>query len=515
MHSRKSVSLSNESESIVYLVGAGPGRADLISVRGAELIKSADCIVCDKLVNPVLLRSARPDAEIVNVPKRIGDRSFTQDQINRLLVEKARVHQRTVRLKGGDPGIFGRCSEEAAALAEAGIRFEIVPGITAGIAAAEYSGIMLTDRQYSSQVVFVTGKEAEGKDQSNIDWRWLANFGGTIVFYMGVGSIGTIAGNLTANGMSGQTPAAVIADATFPTQRVVRARLSEIEERCRQQNIEAPAVIVVGAAAEGDERLNWFMSMPLFGKTIIVTRDVRGNAEFAGKVVARAGTPVEFATIEMRALTHRNEFVRTLAEFSRYEWVVFTSRNGVTVFFDAMRGLGKDARVFGHAGVAAIGEQTASELARCGIRADFTPTVFTGKELGRQLLALTDMRGKKVVLLRSEAASGDLPDLLRQGGAEVQDTAIYTTVAAGGDGTELSERIRGDGVDWVTFASPSAVRAFVERIPTETVNSSKAKVASIGPVTSQQLRALGVRVDLTAQRHTIDGLLDAIEEACR
>jgi uroporphyrinogen III methyltransferase/synthase len=500
---------------MAYLVGAGPGRADLITLRGADLLRIADCIIVDKLANPALLELARKDAEIIHVPKRIGPGSFTQDQINRILVEKALAGKTVVRLKGGDPCIFGRCTEEAALLNEAGVDFEIVPGITAAIAASEYTGIMLTDRRYSSQVAFITGREAEGKEDSNLDWDVLAHFPGTLVFYMGITTLPTIAGQLMANGMSGQMPVALVANATLPSQRVVQASLSAIVETCSREKIEPPALIIVGKAARGDAGLNWFMRKPLFGRTALVTRDAEGNSEVSQKIAARGGNPVEFATIEIKPLTDRDEFLQVLAELTGYDWVIFTSPNGVTVFFDVLSTLGKDARVFGPVRLAALGDKTAACLERYGIKADFVPTVFTGYELGIQLAALANLHEKKVLLLRSELASKELVEVLQQAGALVRDVAIYTAVSQQGDAAGLEEHIREGRIHWLTFASPSAVRSFFEQVRPEVVNTGSAKVASIGPVTSKELTKLGVRIDVEATEHTTDGMLDAIENAER
>jgi len=498
---------------MVYLVGAGPGRADLITVRGAELLKTADCIIYDKLANPALLSYARPDAEIIHVPKRIGSGSCKQEEINKLLVEKAATGKMVVRLKGGDPCIFGRGSEEARVLAEAGIDFEIVPGVTAAVAAAEYAGVMLTDRDYSSQVVFITGREAEGKQQSNIDWPLLAKFPGTIVFYMAVGNLDFIVDQLLANGMSEKTPAAVIANATFPNQMVVTAPLNLIDHKCRQEALEPPAIVVIGDTAAGDAKLSWFMKKPLFGRSIVVTRDRRGNADFAAKIIRRAGNPVEFAAIKIEPLTDTNLFLQTLARLSEYDWIIFTSPNGVAVFFDCLRNLSKDARVFASAKVAAIGGETAAKLAEFGIKADFVPTVFTGRDLAKQLLGFTNLQSRKVLLLRSQLASNDLVDLLQQAGAEVENVPVYTAVKEKSDCAWLTDKISGGAIDWLTFTSSSCVRAFFEQIAPGIINSSNVKVASIGPVTSEKLKNLGVGVDVQAVEHTTDGLLDAIEES--
>ncbi len=499
------------AKGFVYLVGAGPGRADLITVRGAEALKRADCIIYDKLANPALLRFTRDDAEIIHVPKRTGGVSVTQEEINKLLLEKASAGRTVVRLKGGDPCIFGRCAEELAVLIEEGIGFEIVPGITAGIAVSAYAGIILTDREYSSQVVFVTGREADQKQKTNIDWHLLAKFSGTIVFYMGMGNLNSITERLMENGMDADTPVAVIADATLPTQKVAKAVLGDISQKCEQAEIEPPAIVIIGTAADSSTQLNWFMKKPLFGKNIVVTRDTAGNVDFGAKIVSRAGNSLKFATIKIRPLTETNEFLRTLAKITEYDWIIFTSGNGVTIFFETLQDLGKDTRVFGSAKIAAIGVETAAKLSEFGIKTDFVPSVFTSKELGRQLIGYTNLRSKKVLLLRSQLASNELVELLDKGGAEVQDVAVYTAVEQKSQSAWLIEEIGKGRIDWLTFASPSSVNGFFEQIRSDLVNSGNVKIASIGPVTSERLRALGLRVDVTAADHTLDGLLDAIE----
>jgi uroporphyrinogen III methyltransferase/synthase len=504
-----------QKKGIVYLVGAGPGRADLITLRGADLIKRADCLIVDKLANPALLELARKDAEIIHVPKRIGPGSFTQDQINQILVEKALAGKTVVRLKGGDPCIFGRCTEEAVLLNEAGVDFEIVPGITAAIGASEYTGIMLTDRRYSSQVAFITGHEAEGKEDTNIDWNVLARFPGTLVFYMGIGTLPTIAEQLMAHGRAAETPAALVANATLPTQKVVRAPLNTIVETCRQEQIEPPALIIIGAAARGEEALNWFMRKPLFGRAIVVTRDANGNSEMAQKILARGGNPIEFTTMTLQPLTDRTEFLEVLTELKDYDWVIFTSPNGVRVFFAALTALDKDARVFASIRIATLGAKTAECLAQYGIRADFVPTSFTGRDLGLQLLSFANLRGKKVLSLRSELASDELIEVLQEGQAHVRDVSLYTAVPHRGEAASLEEQIRQGRVHWLTFASPSAVRGFFEQIRPEIANTGQVRTASIGPVTSRELAKFGVRIDVEAPVHTVDGMLDAIENRVR
>jgi len=496
---------------IVYLVGAGPGRPDLITLRGVELLKQADCVICDKLATPALLNYVSAGAEIIHTPKRIGPGSFTQEQINKLLVEKALEGKKIVRLKGGDPCVFGRGGEEAAILAEAGIEFEIVPGVTAGIAAGEYAGVMITDRRYSSQVAFITGQEAEEKEQSNIDWPGLAKFNGTLVFYMGMSNLDFITGQLIKNGRDGETGAAVIADATTPNQRMVQSTVAKISQKCRDENIGAPAIVIIGEAAKSDNRLNWFMSQPLFGKTIVVTRDKRGNAEFSVKIIAAGGNPLEFDTIKIEPLTASNEFLKALAEISKYDWIIFTSANGVRVFFEAVHNLNGDTRVFGSAKIAAIGRETAGKLTEFGIKADFVPSDFTSAELAKQLAASVNLKDKKMLLLRSQIGTPEIIETLKKTGADVKDVAVYTSVTAKGDPKGLIEKLNAGQADWLTFCSPSSVRGFFEQIPADVVKSSTVKVVSIGPVTSERIAKLGVKIDLEADEHTIDGVIDELK----
>ena len=502
---------SGKKKGRVYLVGAGPGEPGLITVRGLELIKTADCIICDKLANPALLNSAGPNAKIIHVPKRIGKGSFTQDKINKLIIEQAAAGKIIVRLKGGDPCIFGRGAEEAAVLADAGIDFEIVPGITAGIAAAEYAGIMLTDRKYSSQVVFVTGREADGKQQSNIDWQWLAHFGGTIVFYMAMGNLDFITRQLIKYGMKKDTPAAVIADATLPGQRCAAAPLRAINEKCRQEKIKPPAIVIIGAAAGINQRTDWCRKRPLFGKTIVVTRDEKGNEKFASKIIGKGGNPINFPTIKIRPLTQSRQFSKILGKITGFDWIIFTSANGVNIFFDFLQNSGRDARIFGSAKIAAVGDETAAELHRFGITADFVPSVFTTEELGRQLNSFANLKDSRVLVLRSGIASNELIELLGKTGAYVENVAVYSVTTVKNDCSRLTKKLTDGTIDWLTFASPSSARAFFEQIRAKTVNSGRVKAASIGPVTSEQLKKLRIKVDAEAVEHTIDGLLDAIE----
>jgi uroporphyrinogen III methyltransferase/synthase len=496
----------------VYLVGAGPGDEGLITLRAVELIKTADCVVYDGLVNPALLRYAAGAAELISVRKRTGPKPCNQETINKLIVEKAQQGKRVVRLKGGDPGMFGRAAEETKSCADAGVEFEIVPGITAGLAAAQYCGIFLSDRAHSSQVLFVTGHEAAGKKESNIDFSLLAKFTGSIVFYMAMGSLAEITAKLIENGKPADTPAAVVANATLPTQQLVKAPLSQIADECRQRQIEAPAMVMIGTAAESDARLNWFTSKPLFGQNIVITRDACGNAAFADKILAHGGNPIKFNSIEIQDLTDGDKVQGVLAAVNKYDWIIFTSANGVRFTFEALAKAGKDARSFAPAKVACIGTETAARLEKFGIKADFVPTVFTTSELAKQLGEFTELQSSKIVLLRSAAASKELADCLTKAGALVEDIAVYTVVPQKNEPAKLVEQIKAGNIQWLTFTSPSTAKAFFAQVPPDLINTARVKVASIGPVTTEQLAKFGVKVHAHAELHTIDGLVSVLME---
>jgi uroporphyrinogen III methyltransferase / synthase len=494
----------------VYLVGAGPGDAGLITVRGAQLLSIADCIIYDRLANPLLLRYAKNDAEIIEAGKRAGSHSYKQHEINELLVDKAKVGKTIVRLKGGDPVIFGRGAEEASSLAEAGIEFEFVPGITAAVGAAEYAGIMLTHRDYSSAVAFVTGHEADDKQASGINWKTLAKFEGTLVFYMGVGNLESISKELVKNGMSADMPAAVVADATLPSQRIVTAKIADIAQAAIDENIKPPAILIVGCAAQPDMSLSWFVRKPLFGQCVVATRDVDGNAELAEKVLRQGGLPLEFTAIEMKSLTETGDFPNALKHIGSYDWVVFTSSNGVEIFFEKLAKEGKDARIFKKACIAAIGDITARRLKDFGIVADFVPDVFTGRELAKQLTRFENLKSRKVLLLRSAIASKELADALKKAGAAVDDVALYTTQTAKNDATAIIDAIQNDRADWLTFTSSSSVRGFFEQVEIKSVKKARLRIASIGPATTEQLKKLGLKIAVEAKPHTTDGLVDAM-----
>jgi uroporphyrinogen III methyltransferase/synthase len=497
----------------VYLVGAGPGRADLITLRGITCLRMADCVIYDKLANPALLAYAGAQAEKMPVPKRVHAGSVSQDTINALLVTRALAGKTVVRLKGGDPCMFGRVAEELRALQEHGIDFEIVPGITSGMAAGAYSGIIITDRDLSSQVVFITGHEADGKEASGIDWDLLARIRATLVFYMGIGNLAGIIDNLVQRGLDPNMPGAVVANATWPIQKTVMAPVAKLVQQCAQEAIEPPAIIIIGRGAAQERAFAWFTAQPLCGQLILVTRDAQGNRDFAQRIIEAGGNPMALETIALRPLTDTASFVQCLTELGDFHWIVFTSANGVRIFFQALERLGKDARVFGKARIAAVGPGTAGALNSYAITPDFVPRVFTTVRLGLELVDHTNLHDKSVLLLRSQQADTQVVDLLEKAGARVVQIPLYAVEPVQADCEEVMAAMEQGQIHWITFASPSAVSSFCEQIPLDRVKKARVRIASIGPVTSQRCRDLGLSVDVEASTHTFDGLLDAIKEA--
>ena len=481
-------------DGVVYLVGAGPGDPGLMTRRSLELIAAADAILYDRLIPPGALQGARGDAELRYVGKEPGRPAMAQEEINALLVELGRAGKRVVRLKGGDPFVFGRGGEEAEALAAAGVPFEVVPGVTAGVAAPAYAGVPVTHRDAASAVAFVTGHEDPAKEGSALDWDALARFPGTLVFYMGVRNLRLIADRLIAAGRDGAQPAAVVARGTLPGQRTVAAPLSEIAGRVEEAALRPPAVTVVGPVAGLRETLAWLERRPLHGQAVAVTR-ARAQASGLASRLRELGAEV----LETPAIRIEPRAVEP-PDLTPYSLVCFTSPNGVRLFFEALPG---DARSLAGAQVAAIGPGTAAELERHGVRADVVPERFVAEGL---LEALPDVRGKRVLVARAAEARDALPDGLRDRGASVDVVALYDTVA---EPLSADERRALEEATYVTFTSSSTVRFFLEG---GGAVSDGARVVSIGPVTSGTLREHGIEPHVEAERHDIDGLVEAIVE---
>jgi uroporphyrinogen III methyltransferase/synthase len=489
---------------VVYLVGAGPGDPGLITVRGLELVATVDLILHDRLVPGEILAAARPQAELIYVGKRPGEAAIEQAEIERRMVEAASAGRSVVRLKGGDPFVFGRGGEEGEALAAAGIPFEVVPGVTAGVAAPAYAGIPVTHRDDASAVAFVTGHEDPGKESSTLDWQVLADFPGTLVLYMGVKRLAENASALIAAGREADEPAAVIERGTTPRQRTVTATLGTLAEAVERQGIEAPAVVVVGAVAARRQALAWLERRPLFGLRIVVTRARAQASELASRLRGLGGEIIELPAIRIDPLIDSAEVHRAINDLHAYALVCLTSPNGARLLFEAMAEAGLDARALANASVAAIGPGTAAELSAHGIRADVVPDESVAEAMV-EALAEVPIQGRPALVARAAEARDVLPDALRERGAKVDVVALYETVAE----TPNDEAVASaQAADYLTFTSSSTVRNLVAaldgRLPEDI------RVVSIGPITSRAAREAGLQVDVEAERHDIDGLVDAL-----
>ena len=508
----------SQSSGIVYLVGAGPGDPGLITVRGADLLAAAEVVVYDALVNPELL-SHCPKAEKIYVGKRAAAHSMTQDQINALLVECGKAGKNTVRLKGGDPFVFGRGGEECEALAGAGIRFEVVPGITAAIAAPAYAGIPVTHRDFNSSFTFLTGheKEEEYRDDlakqrvpgsgSDIDWASIAKLP-CVAFYMGVKSLPRICAKLIEHGLSPATPAATIQSGTLPTQRTVIATIADLPEKIAQAGIKPPAMTIIGHVVSMRQTMNWFETRPLFGQTILVTRAREQASELSTKLQALGANILEAPAIELVEVADTSALTQALA--SEHDWIVFTSANGVRSTKRKLFDLRLDVRVFGKAKLAAIGAPTAEAIRNVlGLRVDLCPERFVAEALADELIERNSAAGRRFLLLRADIARPLLRGrLIAAGAAAVLDIPIYETHAVESYPAEITSALARQEVDWITFTSSSTVASFLARHPG--FSAGKTKIASIGPITSQTIKNAGLTVTVEAQHFTIGGIVEAM-----
>lgn len=501
----------------VFLIGAGPGDPGLITLRGVEALSRADVVLYDALAHPSLLEHARPDAELLPVGKRYGEESPSQEAINELLVALAKQGKTIARLKGGDPLLFARGTEEMEALSQEGIPFEIVPGVPSPTAAAAYAGISLTHRELSSSVALVTGTERPGKERTAHDWEKLATATQTLVFIMGMRRLAEIASSLVAHGRAPETPVAVVQWGTWTKQRVLVATLADVAEKAAREGLANPAVIIVGDVVRLRERMRWFDVRPLFGKRVLVTRTKAQAAGTARMLRERGAEPVVAPAIELAPPPDPARFERAVAELSRYDVVAFTSANAVDALFDALAAKRKDARAFGAAKVASIGPGTAAALERRGLVPDLIAREYRGEGLADAILeALGPSTGapRRVLLPRALVAREALPEALRAAGLEVDVVAAYETRAASRERRdELAAELAAGRIDAVLFTSSSTVTHLCEALGDDAAALlGKTTVATIGPITSDEARAHGLRVDVSAEAFTIPGLLDALEQ---
>lgn len=496
----------------VYLVGAGPGDPGLLTLRGADCLARADVVLHDYLVNPVLLERARPDAERVYVGKQGGGPSVSQDEINRVLVARARAGRTVVRLKGGDPFIFGRGGEEAEALAEAGVPFEVVPGVTSAIAGPAYAGIPLTHRDLVSTVTFVTGHEDPAKARSSIDWAALAR-GGTLVFFMGVKTLPAIVAQLLAHGRPADTPAAVIRWGTRAEQETVVGTLADIAEQVRARGIKPPALTVVGEVVRLRERMNWFEGKPLFGRRVLVTRAREQASVFAEGLREAGAEPVEFPAIELRPPDSWAEVDAALGRLAEYDWVLFTSANAVRYLLSRLLASGRDVRALGRARLCAIGPATAEALEALGLRVDVVPPEYRAEAVVEAIAAREPLCDRRVLVPRAKEARDVVPKALAEQGARVDVVTVYQNVLPDRSAAAaVREMLEAGRIDAVTFTSASTVRNLVDMLGPDSAPALLARtvVAAIGPVTAEAAARAGVRVDLVAEASTIPGLTRAL-----
>lgn len=504
------------NKGMVYLVGAGPGEAGLITRRGIECLEMAQVVVYDNLVNRSLLDYAPDDAEMIYVGKMANAHTMVQSEINRLLVERAEAGWTVVRLKGGDPFVFGRGGEEALELSAAGLPYEVVPGVTAGIAASAYAGIPVTHRGVSSAVTFITGHESPEREESGINWHCLAESDSTLVFYMGVKNLPSIVENLLKEGMSPDKPAALIENGTRPHQRVVRGTLKDIVERAEDAEIRAPAIIVIGKTVGLSPELEWFNKKPLAGKLFINTRE-DGEGLLKEELQELGASVHLFPVISVVRVPDNYRMEVAIKRLNSYDWTIFTSKNGVKYFFETLSDHNLDARALGSCKVAVIGPSTAVELSRYGVKADFVSQKYVAEELAAGLIKNGSISGKSLLLPRSSIGRKAFCELLRGGGGWVEDIPIYDTVIPGHSREQIErveELLKENSEVWISFTSSSTVRHFFQLIDRELIAGNRAHIRfiSIGPVTSATLKEFGFNYDLEAEEYTIEGMLKSIKE---
>jgi uroporphyrinogen III methyltransferase/synthase len=497
----------------VYLVGAGPGDPGLLTIKAKACLEKADVVIYDYLANEAFLDHADEKTELIYVGKKGGDHTLSQEEINRLIVDKAQQGLTVVRLKGGDPFIFGRGGEEAEELVRAGVPFEIVPGITSAIAVPAYAGIPLTHREYTSTVAFITGHEDPTKEKSNIAWDKLATSVGTLVFLMGVGNLQQIAESLTKHGRSPDTPVALIHRGTVPEQKTVVGTLQDIAERAQREGLKPPAIIVVGEIVNLRGQLNWFENKPLFGKRIVVTRAREQASGFLARLTGLGAACIEFPTIQVVPPRSWDALDRAMMRLERYQWLLFTSVNGVKYFFERLEHLGLDIRELKDMKVGAIGPKTAEAVYKKGIRPDLVPDEYRAEAVV-DAFRKWNVKGIKILLPRAARARDVLPMGLVKMGAVVDEIPAYETVQPDHDKGRVKGMLEKGEIDMVTFTSSSTVTNFVEMFREEGQHlktwMAKVGVACMGPITARTAEEQGLSVSLIPKEYTIEALTNAI-----
>lgn len=500
----------NKNKGIVYLIGAGPGDPGLITVKGLQCIKKADVIIYDRLASPRLLNQCRPDAERIFVGKQPDRHTLSQDDINNLLVEKASQGFTVARLKGGDPFVFGRGGEEAEELVKNGLPFEIIPGITSAIAVPAYAGIPVTHRDFTSSLAIITGNEDPLKDNSSINWSKIATGAGTLIFLMGMANLPSITGKLIEHGRSPLTPVALIRWGTRPEQKTLVGNLENISQLAIERDFKNPAIIIVGEVVKLRDKLTWFENKPLFGKKVLVTRSREQASVLSRSIEHLGGEPIEFPTISI-AEPDYGPMDKALENLSSYNWIIYTSVNGVKFFFNRLREKNGDIRDLKGIKLCAIGPQTAKALQDMALQVDYIPSEFRAEAIISGLQNKVSP-GDRILLPRADIARKILPESLSKLGAVLDEVTAYRTVAGSGNAPVIQEMLDGGEINTITFTSSSTVRNFITMLgvdnPAELLKN--VNIACIGPITAKTATELGLSVTIEADEYTIDGLLKAI-----
>jgi uroporphyrinogen III methyltransferase/synthase len=505
----------------VYLVGAGPGDYRLITLRGLDCISNADVIVYDRLVNPILLNYARPDVEMIYVGKSPDRHTMRQDEINATLVREAKTGKSVVRLKGGDPFVFGRGGEEAGFLLQNGISFEVVPGISSAIAAPAYAGIPVTHRDMASSFAVITGHEAEGKDaDSSIKWDKIARACDTLIFLMGMRSLSSIVNSLIENGRDPLERVALIQWGTTPDQQCLIGNLSNIVEKAAQANIASPAIIVVGQVVSLGEKLAWLGKRPLSGKRVMITRPLHQAQKMVDLIADLGGEPWTFPTIKIAPIVKEGTKYPTIpldqaiADIEEYSWLVFTSINGVTAFFDRMQQLGVDIRSLKDVKICAIGPKTRAELERRGLMVDYVPEEYTSQAMVDGLRSILDEPGTQKILVPRAESAPDVFSVLRDEGFGINEVPAYRTLRGEGNIELIEKLLQEKRIHILTFTSASTVTNFVDMLRADDLQNllEGVTVACIGPITAGTAQKLGIPVHVVAKEYTVEGMIASILE---
>ncbi|WP_042278324.1 uroporphyrinogen-III C-methyltransferase [[Clostridium] dakarense] len=496
----------------VYLVGAGPGDYKLLTLKGLECIKKADVIVYDRLANSNYLKEAKSNCEFIYVGKASSNHALPQDDINRVIADKAKEGKIVTRLKGGDPYVFGRGGEEGEVLVSEGIDFEVVPGITSAIGGLCYAGIPITHRDYASSFHVITGHlRDDDKENEELNWNALANNKGTLVFLMGVANLKKISDNLIKEGKDKDTPVALISWATRYNQRVVTSTLENVYETALRENVKPPTLIAVGEVVGLREKLNFFENKPLFGKSIMVTRSRTQSSSLVEKIADLGGNPIEIPTIKIEKIENSTELENEIKNIKEYTYLVLTSKNGVDIFFDKLDEMGLDSRSLSNLKVCAIGSATAKAIKTRGINADIVPKKFVAEYLYEELKPILN-ENDKVLMPRAKNARDFLVNKISEI-CEVKEVHTYETVVDTSKQEEVLDVLNQDDINYITFASSSTVSNFVEIIGNENIHKlENIKVISIGPVTSATAKELNINVYKESEEATIDSMINTIIE---